>query len=287
MQMLAHNHSAHFLWAAAGRWFAVRLDFVTALVISVVGSCVLLFRDSLDPTLAALALTYALQMTSLFQWGFRLWAEVSNHFISVERFLAYTKLPQEAAATQGGDGELHAAAWPVRGAVVFAAVAMRYQPELPLVLDGVSFAIDGGTKAALVGRTGAGKSSVALVLARVCEAAAGRVTIDGVDVASVGLKLLRGSLTFIQQDTLLFSGTCSKHTTYYLLPPTHSLPTTHHPPLTCHHRSSSQAPSARTSTRSESTARRRSIGRCTPSILRGTPVAMPDLRRPWPRVATT
>lgn len=268
---------------------------MTSLVIALVGGCILLFRESLSPTVSALALTYVLQMTSLFQWGFRLWAEVSNHLIAAERFLAYSQLPQESLTPQPGDSALRHVAWPQEGRVVFEEVEMRYRPELPLVLKGVSLNINGGSKvlttlhhrpprrplhppieppldltrlrtrdtacspiatsppppsstrlpsttllppaltasvthtplplpylplphptltaflaflqAALVGRTGAGKSSVSLVLARLCEPIRGRVLLDGVDVSSVGLPLLRRSLTFIQQDTVLFSGT--------------------------------------------------------------------------------
>ena len=84
LQRLDQNHRAHFLWTASNRWFAARLDILTASVTLSVGLAVVLFRDQLEPSLAALALTYVVQTTSLFQWGFRMWAEVRNHFVSVE-----------------------------------------------------------------------------------------------------------------------------------------------------------------------------------------------------------
>ena len=142
--------------------FALRLDWLTSAVVLCVGCCVLLFREALHPALAALALTYILQITSLFQWGFRMWAECQNHFVSVERALAYTRVPQEAAATLGADATLAAAGWPSRGGLSFRGVAMAYRPGLPLVLRGASFEVAGGTKAAVVGRSGAGKSSLSV-----------------------------------------------------------------------------------------------------------------------------
>ena len=76
VRRLDQNHRAHFLWTASNRWFAGRLDILTASVILAVGLAVVLFRDQLEPSLAALALTYVVQTASLFQWGFRMWAEV-------------------------------------------------------------------------------------------------------------------------------------------------------------------------------------------------------------------
>ena len=242
LQRLDQNHRAHFLWTASNRWFAARLDILTASVTLAVGLAVLLFRDHLEPSLAALALTYVVQTTSLFQWGFRMWAEVRNHFVSVERALSYTKLPQEPPAVLPADGALLEQRWPHSAALSFAGVAMAYRPGLPLVLEHVSFALPGGVKAAVVGRSGAGKSSLTVALLRLVPLAAGAICIDGVDIASVGLqpyeprlqphvpklqpheltpllrlqlcvlllqvglRVLRRAMTFIQQDAVLFAG---------------------------------------------------------------------------------
>ncbi|KAL1515936.1 hypothetical protein AB1Y20_002550 [Prymnesium parvum] len=207
LRCLSTNQAAHFLWTAAGRWYAVRLDMLTSATIALVGCGILIFRDSIEPTVSALALTYLLQMTSLCQWAFRLWCDMRNHFISVERLYRLTLLREEGLATAPGDAKLRAASWPHAGEIVFEAVRVRYRPELQLVLHGVELAIASRSKVALVGRTGSGKSSVTLALSRLCEASEGRVLIDGVDVKTVGLQLLRQSITFIQQDNLIFLGT--------------------------------------------------------------------------------
>ena len=211
IERLDRNHTAHFLWVASSRWFALRLDWLTSTVVLCVGVCVLLFRSMLQPALAALALTYILQIASLFQWGFRNFAECQNHFVSVERALAYTRLPQEAAAVTEGDTLLRGRAWPQSGALSFQNVSMRYRPALPLVLRGASFEVAGGAKAAIVGRSGAGKSSLSVALLRLTELDSGSITIDGVDISSVGLSLLRRSITFIQQDAVLFSGSIASN----------------------------------------------------------------------------
>ena len=108
-----------------------------------------------------------------------------NHFVSVERALSYTKLPQEPPTVLPADAALLEQRWPHSGAVRFAAVAMAYRPGLPLVLEDVSFALAGGVKAAVVGRSGAGKSSLTVALLRLVPLAAGAICIDGVDIASV------------------------------------------------------------------------------------------------------
>ena len=201
------NHAAHFLWTASSRWFALRLDWITSCVVLSVGVCVLLFRAWLAPALAALALTYILQISSLFQWGFRMWAECTNHFVSVERALQYTRVDQEASGVCDGDAALAASAWPTAGALTFDNVCMCYRPGLPLVLKHASFTITGGAKAAVVGRSGAGKSSLSVALLRLAEIDGGRILIDGIDVRPMGLTLLRRAITFIQQDAVLFAGT--------------------------------------------------------------------------------
>ena len=140
-----------------------------------------------------------------------MWAEVKNNFVSVERALSYTKIAQEDAAVRATDAVLSASRaqptpWPQCGALSFEAVEMRYRPGLPLVLRGVDICLKGGVKAAVVGRSGAGKSSLSVALLRLAPLEAGRIAIDGVDVATLGLRALRRAVTFIQQDAVMFAG---------------------------------------------------------------------------------
>ena len=98
------------------------------------------------------------------------------------------------------------AGWPAAGALAFANVQMRYRPGLPLVLRDVTLALAAGAKAAVVGRSGAGKSSLSVALLRLAPLDGGTITIDGVDLAALGLATLRRAVTFIPQDALLFAG---------------------------------------------------------------------------------
>ena len=104
------------------------------------------------------------------------------------------------------DEPLRAAHWPQRGLVKFEGVQMRYRPELPAVLRSVDFTLEPGVKGAVVGRSGAGKSSLSVALLRLAPLEGGKITIDGVDIATLGLSLLRTSITLIQQDAVMFSG---------------------------------------------------------------------------------
>jgi ABC-type siderophore export system fused ATPase/permease subunit len=99
------------------------------------------------------------------------------------------------------------AEWPSAGHIRFENVSMRYRPGLKLVLENVSFEIAPGARVGIVGRTGAGKSSLMVSLFRLVEAEAGRILLDDVDVGKIGLDKLRKNMAIIPQDPVLFSGT--------------------------------------------------------------------------------
>jgi ABC-type multidrug transport system fused ATPase/permease subunit len=111
-------------------------------------------------------------------------------------------IPEEKA-----QGSPPGKAWPQHGGVAFVDARLQYRPGLPDVLSGLSFEVPPGTSVGICGRTGAGKSSLMVALFRMAELQGGRIEIDGVDIASVPLELLRASLSVIPQDPVLFSGT--------------------------------------------------------------------------------
>lgn len=131
-------------------------------------------------------------------------SDVETNIVAVERIKEYGETPQEAAweiAEREPPKE-----WPLNGGVEFRDFKVRYRKGLDLVLQGISFSVNGGEKVGIVGRTGAGKSSLTLALFRIIEAADGKIFIDNVDIASLGLHTLRSRLTIIPQDPVLFSG---------------------------------------------------------------------------------
>lgn len=129
---------------------------------------------------------------------------------SVERASAMTKLPQEKAVATDESVIVLPKKWPDRGVLVFDDVRMRYRPGLPLSLDGLSFALQSGQRCGVVGRTGAGKSSLTAALFRLVEIERGTITLDGVDLSKIGLEDVRGrrnGMRIVPQDPVLFPGT--------------------------------------------------------------------------------
>lgn len=133
------------------------------------------------------------------------WAKTEQEMNSVERLQYYNHLGTEAASTLSSDPPIED--WPKKGEVVFRSVDLRYRPELPLVLKGVSFSVRAGQKVGIIGRTGAGKSSIIQALFRMVELTDGAIEIDGVDLSKLGLHTLRSRIAIIPQDPFLFQGT--------------------------------------------------------------------------------
>ncbi|XP_078036751.1 multidrug-Resistance like Protein 1 isoform X5 [Augochlora pura] len=199
------NQICYYPSIIANRWLAVRLEMVGNLIIFCSALFAVLSRDTMEPGMVGLSVSYALQVTQTLNWLVRMTSDVETNIVAVERIKEYTETPQEAP-WKNPNHEL-SNDWPVKGRVDFKDYKVRYRQGLDLVLRGLSFSVKGGEKVGIVGRTGAGKSSLTLALFRILEAAEGQITIDGVDISKLGLHDLRSRLTIIPQDPILFSGT--------------------------------------------------------------------------------
>ncbi|KAI1952946.1 ATP-binding cassette glutathione S-conjugate transporter ycf1 [Ophidiomyces ophidiicola] len=202
------NLRAYFPSINANRWLAVRLEFIGSIVI--LGAAVLSIisvasGSNLTAGMVGLAMSYALNITQSLNWIVRQTVEVETNIVSVERVLEYASLPSEAPDVIFKHRP--ALSWPSQGGVSFERYSTRYRPGLDLVLKDVSLNIKLHEKIGVVGRTGAGKSSLTLALFRIIEAAEGRICIDGLNISSIGLFDLRGRLAIIPQDAALFEGT--------------------------------------------------------------------------------
>lgn len=160
-------------------------------------------RDTLSPSVVGLSVSYSLQITAILNFLVRMTAEVETNIVAIERIEQYTNLSQEAPWKLN---EIEKS-WPQHGEIEFSNYQLRYREGLDLVLKGISFSIKECEKVGIVGRTGAGKSSLTLALFRIVEAAGGKIIIDEKDISQLGLHTLRSNLTIIPQDPVLFSGT--------------------------------------------------------------------------------
>ncbi|ETP52413.1 hypothetical protein F442_02568 [Phytophthora nicotianae P10297] len=198
------NTSFYFTYWAAGRWLAIRLDWLSVAVIFVVTIYLVTSKGQTDSVVAGISLSYSLMLTSMIQWVVRAVDLTDNAMTSVERLLHFRNIPVE---TDNADCvPINEAAWPARGAIRFDNLCLRYRPDLPLVLRGVSMDIQPGEKVGICGRTGAGKSSLMIALFRICAFDSGAIVIDDIDIDKVRLHDLRRGLAIIPQDPVLYSG---------------------------------------------------------------------------------
>lgn len=199
-----HSRPFIYLWAA-NRWLSFRVDVVGDLVAFFAGLFVILSIGTVDAGSAGLSLVYALTFTENVLWLVRLYAVYEQNMNSVERIKEYLDIEQEAEAVI--EDTRPAANWPSQGSIEFINYTTRYRSDLEPVLKNISFKVKPMEKVGIVGRTGAGKSSLALALFRGLEAEEGKIIIDDVDIGLIGLQDLRESITIVPQDPTLFTGT--------------------------------------------------------------------------------
>uniref|UniRef100_A0A8D3D6H4 ABC-type glutathione-S-conjugate transporter n=1 Tax=Scophthalmus maximus TaxID=52904 RepID=A0A8D3D6H4_SCOMX len=198
------NQEAYFPRFVATRWLAVNLEFLGNLLVLAAAILCVRGRGELSPGIVGLAVSHSLQVTGILSWIVRSWTDVENNIVSVERVKEYENTPKEAAWTL--EERLLPAAWPNTGNIQFEDYGLQYRKELDWALKDISINIQNREKVGIVGRTGAGKSSLALGIFRVLEAVEGRIFIDGINIAHIGLHDLRSKITIIPQDPVVFSG---------------------------------------------------------------------------------
>lgn len=225
--LLNKNSEASFALKVAHRWVSLRLEILGNLL--VFGATLLAMYKGSSAGASGVSLNNALATTGLLNWLIRNWADTQALMHSVEKLRQFhldtpvestlarvqsegfitnshnisllPKLEQNNSAVVGND------AWPWKGDVVFQNVSLRYRADLEPVLRSVSFHVSAGDTVGIVGRSGSGKSSLFRGLLRLTELEQGSVFIDGVDVSSVALPMLRSRISIIPQDPHLFSGT--------------------------------------------------------------------------------
>ncbi|KAB1997811.1 hypothetical protein ES319_D12G048800v1 [Gossypium barbadense] len=195
---------------SSNHWLAIRLETLGGLLIWLTATIAVLQNGRAENKAAfastmGLLLSYTLNITRLLSGVLRQASKAENSLNAVERVGAYINLPSEAPDII--ESHRPPPGWPSSGSIQFEDVVLRYRPELPPVLCGLSFIISPSEKLGIVGRTGAGKSSVLNALFRIVELERGRILIDGCDLARFGLTDVRKVLSIIPQSPVLFSGT--------------------------------------------------------------------------------
>ncbi|KAK4321102.1 hypothetical protein Pmani_008086 [Petrolisthes manimaculis] len=195
---------ALFALSVCNRWLGIRLELIGNVIIFAAAVFAVAGRDYLNPSTVGLSISYALNITVVLNYLVRMSAEVEANIVAVERVKEYIEERQEAPWEKEPSPTT---TWPNMGSLTFNHYHTRYRPGLPLAIKDLHCHIAPAEKVGIVGRTGAGKSSLALGLLRIIEAAGGTIILDGLDIATLGLHQLRSRITIIPQDPVLFGGT--------------------------------------------------------------------------------
>ncbi|KAL7795315.1 multidrug resistance-associated protein [Trichoderma ceciliae] len=193
-----------YLWAC-NRWLAFRADFLGNFVSFSAGVFIIINLGKIDAGAAGISLSYAMNFTENVLWLVRQYGMNEQNMNSMERVKEYLDVEQEAEAII--EDSRPPKNWPAKGGVEFVRYSTRYRAELDPVLRGISLKINPREKVGIVGRTGAGKSSLTLAIFRALEADSGNIVIDGIDISQIGLQDLRENITIVPQDPTLFMGT--------------------------------------------------------------------------------
>ncbi|XP_023365537.1 canalicular multispecific organic anion transporter 1-like [Otolemur garnettii] len=188
----------------SNRWLSVRLEFLGNTVVFFTALLAVLAGDSIDSAVVGLSISYALNITHSLNSWVRKVCEIENNAVSIERVCEYENMDKEAPWIMSRRPPQQ---WPNKGIVEFINFQARYRDDLGLALQDITFKTREEEKVGIVGRTGAGKSTLSNCLFRIVERSGGKIIIDGIDISTIGLHDLRGKLNIIPQDPVLFSGT--------------------------------------------------------------------------------
>uniref|UniRef100_A0A0D9R8Q9 Multidrug resistance-associated protein 1-like n=1 Tax=Chlorocebus sabaeus TaxID=60711 RepID=A0A0D9R8Q9_CHLSB len=188
----------------SNRWLSVRLEFLGNLMVLFAALLAVLAGNSIDSATVGLSISYALNITHSLNFWVKKACEIETNAVAVERVCEYENMDKEAPWIMSRRPPLQ---WPNKGVVEFINYQARYRDDLGLALQDITFQTHGEEKIGIVGRTGAGKSTLSNCLFRIVERAGGKIIIDGIDISTIGLHDLRGKLNIIPQHPVLFSGT--------------------------------------------------------------------------------
>jgi ABC-type multidrug transport system fused ATPase/permease subunit len=200
---LDDHQKSYYNMVSTGRWLFVQFQFLSAFIIGSISVFAIITPIS-NATFAGVALLNSTKIVGLLTSFLRIYGLLENAMVNLERITQHLKLVPEAASHTDYPLDKE---WPKNGKIEFENYSTTYKEGLEPVLKEINVTIQPGEKVAIVGRTGAGKSSLTLALFRILESMKGKVVIDDVDISQIGLLDLRTRLTILPQDSIVFNGT--------------------------------------------------------------------------------
>ncbi|KAK4492590.1 hypothetical protein RD792_003408 [Penstemon davidsonii] len=199
LRMDFHNNGSN-------EWLGFRLELIGSFILCMSAMFMIVLPSSIiKPENVGLSLSYGLSLNGVLYFAVYTSCFLENKMVSVERIKQFIGLPSEAEWKK--KDFLPPLNWPTQGNVELKNLQVRYRPDTPLVLKGITLSIKGGEKIGIVGRTGGGKSTLIQVLFRLVEPSGGKIIIDGIDISVLGLHDLRSRFGIIPQEPVLFEGT--------------------------------------------------------------------------------
>ncbi|ODV80944.1 uncharacterized protein CANTADRAFT_4932 [Suhomyces tanzawaensis NRRL Y-17324] len=205
--LVDRNILIQYVSQLCNRWLSIRLQFISSSILffaSTLATSSLLTSNPIQPGLLGFIMSFALGISNILTMIVRIWSEVESQSVALERILEYCALTPEAPMIVENNRPNEN--WPTEGVVTFKNYATKYRENLDPVLKGINATIKAKEKVGIVGRTGAGKSSLTLALFRIIEATEGYIEIDGVNTSKIGLYDLRYHLNIIPQESHTIKG---------------------------------------------------------------------------------
>ena len=199
------NLKIRLILNGTSQWNDLYLDLLSFSFNAFLIGFTIIYKDTFSANVIGILLTYSIKLDRSLIMGLHIMTRLENSMVDIERCLKYTECPSEAPKTKIIDATL--SQWPNKGKIQFIDFSVKYRPDTEIVLKNINFEIKPNEKVGIAGRTGSGKSTITLCLFRLLEATQGKILIDDVDISTIGLDILRSSLTIIPQDPALMEGT--------------------------------------------------------------------------------
>ncbi|KAJ3748238.1 multidrug resistance-associated ABC transporter [Lentinula raphanica] len=203
LRCLDTNANPYYWMWGVNRWLSIRFNVLSSCILGAI-ACIAVWNPAISASLAGFCIAFANTVTADLLFMVRRFVGLEQSMVALERVKEFSELKREPPEFIEPRPP---ASWPAAGAIKCEELVIRYAPELPNVLHTLNFEIRPGEKVGILGRTGSGKSTLALSFFRFVEATEGRIIIDDIDIAKVGLTDLRSRLTIIPQDPTILSGT--------------------------------------------------------------------------------